>query len=349
MSDTLRIAAFDIGTNKIVGAVAERTDDGHLSILAIEEEINKNGIVNKGIIINVGEVVFNITSIIRKLQNIANTKIHNIYVSISNEKGYNTDEWEKLVLELASRGVKSHILDRMDCMADSLMSAAEKEIGCLLIDSGASCTSFILRTNNEPDIRGIVQLGGNNITKDLTYLELKYDDAEKLKTKLGSAKPDKLLRPNARIILEKSTNVNEAKYTTPLKLSEMILDRVKDIYCRFLDPLKKQDKLSKPGRSIILVGGASYLNNLPEWISDQTGLSVKIEDKFSFAESPNYVNIYNAKYACLISLLNNATEDCRKKDEELENTKKAKSSFWKKTKGLIEDGMTSIFGNDQYN
>ena len=47
MSETLRIAAFDIGTNKIVGAVAERTDDGHLSILAIEEEINKNGIVNR--------------------------------------------------------------------------------------------------------------------------------------------------------------------------------------------------------------------------------------------------------------------------------------------------------------
>jgi cell division protein FtsA len=234
-------------------------------------------------------------------------------------------------------------------MADTLLSTAEKEIGCLLIDFGAGCTSFILRNNNSADKRGIIPLGGNNITKDLTFLNLKTQEAEKLKIKLGTTKPNKLIRPNARIILEKSTNVENAKFTTPLKLSQMIEDRVKDICLRFLDPLKKQDEFSKPGRSIILVGGASYLSNLPEWISDQTGLSVKIEDKFSFAESPNYVNIYNAKYACLISLLNNATEDCRKKDEELENTKKAKSSFWKKTKGLIEDGMTSIFGNDQYN
>ena len=81
-------------------------------------------------------------------------------------------------------------------------------------------------------------------------INLKPEDAEKLKIKLGSTKPEKLLRPNARIILEKSTNVNEAKYITPLKLSEMILDRVKDICLRFLDPMKKHEEFSEKKESL---------------------------------------------------------------------------------------------------
>ena len=231
-------------------------------------------------------------------------------------------------------------------MADTLLSTAEKEIGCLLIDFGAGCTSFILRNNNSADKRGIIPLGGNNITKDLTFLNLKTQEAEKLKIKLGTTKPNKLIRPNARIILEKSTNVENAKFTTPLKLSEMIEDRVKDICLRFLDPLKKQDEFSKPGRSIILVGGRAYLRDLPEWISDQTGLSVKIEDKFNLVEAPDDVNIYNARYAGIISLLHNGTEDCRVKDETLKGNKKKKTNI---LVNILHKGMDTIFGDEQYN
>jgi cell division ATPase FtsA len=348
MSDTLRIAAFDIGTNKIVGAVSEKTSDDRLSIIAIEEEKTRNGSMYRGRINNVNDVLFHIVSIIKKLQNKTNSKIHTIYLSISNEKGYDTDEWKKLEEELESRNIKVYKLDRLDCMADTLMSNAEKEIGCLLIDFGGACTSFILRNKNAADVRGTIALGGNNITKDLTFLNRKYEDAEKLKIKLGTTKPEKLLRPNARIILEKSTNVNEAKFTTPLKLSEMIQDRVKDICLRFLDPMKKHEEFSKPGRSVILVGGGSYLNDLPEWISDETGLSVKIEDKFSFADSPIDININNAKYACLISLLNNGTEDCRIKDENLKN-KKAKKTTTNRFVKIIHKSMDAIFGDEQYN
>lgn len=347
MNETLRIAAFDVGTNKIVGAVSEKTEDS-FSIIAIEEEKTRSGSVYKGKINNVSDVAFQIVSIIRKLNNKINAKINSAYISISNEKGYHTEEWDKLVKELGSRGVKVYTLDRLDCMADALMSNAEKEIGCLLIDFGAGCTSFILRNNNSADKRGIIPLGGNNITKDLTFLNLKTQEAEKLKIKLGTTKPEKLIRPNARIILEKSDNLNEAKFTTPLILSQMIEDRVKDICLRFLDPLKKQDEFSKPGRSIILVGGGAYLRDLPEWISDQTGLSVKIEDKFNLVEAPDDVNIYNARFASIISLLHNGTEDCRVKDETLKK-KKDKKSSGKFIEKILRKSMNTIFGDEQYN
>lgn len=347
MSETLRIAAFDIGTNKIVGAVSEKTEDS-FSIIAIEEEKTRAGSVYKGKINNVSDVLFQIVSIIKKLSNKINSKINSAYISISNEKGYHTEEWKKLVADLETRGVKVHTLDRLDCLAETLMSTAEKEIGCLLIDFGGGCTSFILRNNNSADKRGVIPLGGNNITKDLTFLNLKTVEAEKLKIKLGTTKPEKLLRPNARIILEKSDNVENAKFTTPLKLSEMIEDRVKDICLRFLDPLKKQDEFSKPGRSVILVGGGAYLHDLPEWISDQTGLSVKIEDKFNWIDSPEEINIYNAKYASIISLLCNGTEDCRTKDESLKQNKKKKGPT-SLLVNFLHKGMDTIFGDEQYN
>ena len=347
MNETLRIAAFDIGTNKIVGAVSEKTEES-FSIIAIEEENTRPGSVYKGKINNVSDVLFQIVSIIKKLSNKINSKINSAYISISNEKGYHTEEWNKLVADLETRGVKVYTLDRLDCMAETLMSTAEKEIGCLLIDFGAGCTSFILRNNNSADKRGTIPLGGNNITKDLTFLNLKTLEAEKLKIRLGTTKPEKLLRPNARIILEKNDNVENAKFTTPLKLSEMIEDRVKDICLRFLDPLKKHEEFSKPGRSIILVGGGSYLNDLPEWISDQTELSVKIEDKFNFADTLEDINIYNAKYAAIISILCNGTEDCRIKDDSLKqkNKKKGPTSI---LVNFLNKGMDTIFGDDQYN
>lgn len=345
MSETLRIAALDIGTNKIVGAISEKTEDS-FSIIAIEEEKTRAGSVYKGKIVNVSDVLFQIVGIIKKLSNKTNSKINTIYISLSNDKGYNTPEWNKLVAELQTRGVKVHTIDRLDCLAETLMSTAEKEIGCLLIDFGAGCTSFILRCHNTSDKRGTIPLGGNNITKDLTSLGLQSAEAEKLKIKLGTTKPNKLIRPNARIILEKSTNVENAKFTTPLKLSEMIEDRVKDICLRFLDPLKKQDEFSKPGRSIILVGGGAYLRDLPEWISDQTGLSVKIEDKFNLVEAPDDVNIYNARYAGIISLLHNGTEDCRVKDETLKGNKKKKTNI---LVNILHKGMDTIFGDEQYN
>ena len=77
---------------------------------------------------------------------------------------------------------------------------------------------------------------------------------------------------------------------------------------------------------------------------EETGLSVKIEDKFSFADSPIDIDINNAKYACLISLLNNGTEDCRTKDESLKPEKKTN-----KLVKIIHKSMDAIFGDEQYN
>lgn len=348
MSESLRIAAFDIGTKKIVGAVSEKIDDS-FTILAIEEEVTRPGSVFKGKINNVNDVLFQILSIIKKLNNKLNIKINCAYFSPSNEKGINTEEWYKLIADIENRGIKAHYnLDRLDCIADTLMSDAEKEIGCLIIDFGAGCTSFILRNNNIPDKRGLIQLGGDNITKDLTFLNLKTNEAEKLKIKLGTTKPSKLIRPNAHIILEKDKDVAEAKFTTPLELSNMIEDRVKDICLRFLEPLKKIDEFSKPGRSIIMVGGAAYLNDLSEWISDYTGLSTKIEDKFNFVDTNDDINIRNAKYAGLISILYHGTEDCRIKDIDLTNKKKKKGPG-KYIVDLLNKGMDTIFGDEHYN
>ena len=74
MSETLRIAALDIGTNKIVGAISEKTEDS-FSIIAIEEEKTRAGSVYKGKIVNVSDVLFQIVGIIKKLSNKTNSKI----------------------------------------------------------------------------------------------------------------------------------------------------------------------------------------------------------------------------------------------------------------------------------
>lgn len=350
MENTLRIAAIDIGANKVVGAISEKYENT-FHILAIEEETTKIGTIHRGTIISPQDAAHHIVNIIRKLKNRTRTEIHKIYLTIHNDKDISSnEEWAKLLKDLKERGI--HVINqdentqnRLDLLASTIMSQTEQEIGCLLIEFGASCTSYILKGDNSLKCNtGIIPLGSHNITKDLTFLGIDLNNAEKLKLKLGTAIPKKVISPNAHIILEKNKPIEEAKYTTPLELSNMIEDRLKDIFYRFIIPLKEMQVFDNPARSIILVGGGAYLKDFAEWISNETGLMVKIEEKFSFVNTADDVNIRNAKYASIISTLYNGTEDYRTKSND---KVKKPSKLIKILESFSDKGMTSIFGKEQ--
>ena len=140
-------------------------------------------------------------------------------------------------------------------MADSVLTDTEKRAGCVLIDLGADTTTVSVYYKDRLRHLSVIPLGGNNITKDLTCLQIEEKDAEKMKLKYGKAYTDiKEIDPKLNYSIDKERVVESKKFI------EIIEARTEEIVenAWFQVPLEYADKLLG---GIVLTGGGS---NMPE-------------------------------------------------------------------------------------
>lgn len=76
------IVALEIGSSKIVGAIAEKTSAGYLSVKHLQEEKHSNS-VRYGIVLNVDNIKSSINRILRTLEGMVDGRINHIYVGVS--------------------------------------------------------------------------------------------------------------------------------------------------------------------------------------------------------------------------------------------------------------------------
>ncbi len=140
-------------------------------------------------------------------------------------------------------------------LADSVLTDSEKRSGCMLVDLGADTTTVSVYYKGILRHLSVIPLGGNNVTKDLTCLQIEEPEAENLKLKYGKAYTD--------------TNKNDSTGTFPIdkdrnveikKFHEIVEARVEEIVenAWFQVPVEYADQLLG---GIILTGGGS---NMPE-------------------------------------------------------------------------------------
>ncbi|MDH6303370.1 cell division protein FtsA [Parabacteroides sp. PF5-5] len=85
MANTNFIAAVDLGSSYITGIVGAKNDSGGLTILACEREHSANSI-RRGVIYNVEDAAFQISSLIKKLENkIPGASIIKVYVGVGGQ------------------------------------------------------------------------------------------------------------------------------------------------------------------------------------------------------------------------------------------------------------------------
>ena len=140
-------------------------------------------------------------------------------------------------------------------MADSVLTDSEKRAGCALIDLGADTTTISVYYKNILRHLSVIPLGSNNITKDLTCLQIEEQDAEKMKLKYAKAYTDiKNIDTTLNYPIDKDRVVESKKFI------EIVEARVEEIVenAWFQVPLEYADKLLG---GIVLTGGGS---NMPE-------------------------------------------------------------------------------------
>lgn len=337
------IAALEIGSSKITGAIGQYTGENTLKVIALEQEHSRDS-VRYGIIHNPEEVASRVMRIIERLNSnpaVAPRKVTGLYVGLSGRSLRSVASDVKLIFpeeteitgdmlkrlredatsitlgpnqEILSVVPRSYHIDGMETMspkgamgksiaavfdiivgrteikrninralsertgvsikgmmvtplasADIVLSEEEKQLGCMLVDFGAETTAVSIYRKGALSYFATLPLGGRNITRDLTTLNILEEKAEEIKIESGKA-----VAPETPSTL----NLNGIKLSD---VSNLVVARAEEIVANVLEQityagLKEKDL---PG-GIICIGAGAHLAGMLQLIETQSGLNARI-------------------------------------------------------------------------
>lgn len=159
-----------------------------------------------------------------------------------------------------------------------ILSAEEKRLGCMLVDMGGETTTVTIYKNGHMVYFATIPLGGRNITRDLTSLNILEERAEEIKITSGNAIPRETVS---------SINYNGVR---DADVSNIIVARSEEIVVNILKQIQYADlKDSDLPGGIIVIGGASKLNGMIDLLTNKTGLNVRR------GALPQYIRIEDTK------------------------------------------------------
>lgn len=183
-----------------------------------------------------------------------------------------------------------------------VLDEADKQAGCALVDFGAGTTTLSIYKEGLLRYMSVIPFGGRTITKDIQELGFVDTSAEAYKIKYGRVGKDK----NKQSTQSSDVDVKELNKVIQLREEEIILNVINQI--------KESGYADQLESGIIVIGGASQLKGLLEFVEEKTQLSVK-----KGVAKRLYINnaadlLQNPAYAQCLGLLLFANENCEKKE-----------------------------------
>ncbi len=220
----------------------------------------------------------------------------------------------------------------IEALSSVLLNDSEREMGCILLNLGATTTTIGLYFEGVLQHLLVVPLGGRNVTKDISELGISEINAEKLKCLKGCALSSEITEPV--LIQVKSVDPEEEPKKISTKfLSEVIEARLEEI----LQPLLKLlDNINYPIKAgIVLCGGASKLKIIDKFIEDITGLQVRFGNHNQWLEEDQQSLYAETTFSQLIGtikltheyLLVNPPEEVKKKHKKEEKPTRGIKSY----------------------
>jgi cell division protein FtsA len=144
--------------------------------------------------------------------------------------------------------------------AIEVLSPQEKEMGVLLLDIGESTTSFVVYHEDILVGLAVFPIGSGDITRDLAIgLQTDIDTAEKVKLEYYGQKKKKM---------------DGIKFTER-DLEKIVKARLKDIFNKTNEELKKINLNGRLPGGIVLTGGGSQLTGLVDIVKKEMKLPVR--------------------------------------------------------------------------
>ena len=147
--------------------------------------------------------------------------------------------------------------------ADAVLTTDEKELGVALVDIGGGTADIAIFERGSLWHTGVVALGGDHFTNDIAVgLRTPVPDAEKLKRKSGCALSSMVDERDTIDVA--SVGGRKSRLMSRRILSEILQPRAEEIFHLVWDDIRRAGYERSLNSGIVLTGGASILEGLPE-------------------------------------------------------------------------------------
>jgi cell division protein FtsA len=147
--------------------------------------------------------------------------------------------------------------------AESVLTPDERELGVALVDVGGGTVNIAIFERGSLWHTGVVALGGDHFTNDIAVgLRTPIPDAEKLKRKHGCALSS-MVDENDTVDVA-SVGGRRSRLMSRRILSEILQPRAEEIFHLVWDDVRRSGYERSLNSGIVLTGGGSILEGLPE-------------------------------------------------------------------------------------
>lgn len=141
-------------------------------------------------------------------------------------------------------------------LADAVLTDAERRGGSVLVDLGAETTTVAVYYRNILRHLAVIPLGSNNITKDLTSLQMEDKTAEEMKLKYATAYTD-----SSEIDMGKTYPIDHDRSIDMPKFVEIVEARLQEIIENAWHQVP-DEYIGKLLGGIVLTGGGSNMKDI---------------------------------------------------------------------------------------
>ena len=147
-------------------------------------------------------------------------------------------------------------------VGELVVSDEEKDLGCLLIDSGGQTTSIGIYSEGSIHFSKEIPIGGDHITRDIAYgLGTTMAVAQEIKEKYGAVLSTMI--EEDKLINITRLDARTKKEVKPRELLDFIQPRAEEIFEKINQFVQVSNYAELPGGAI-LTGGGSLLKGMPE-------------------------------------------------------------------------------------
>lgn len=144
-------------------------------------------------------------------------------------------------------------------LANAVLTDSETRSGCALVDFGADTTTILVYKNNILRFLSVLPLGGNNITRDITSLQMEDFEAERLKCEHGN-----MMYEDADTANPSVCSLEDGRTIQLTELNNIVEARAEEILANVWNQIQLSGYADKLLSGIIFTGGGSNLHNMEE-------------------------------------------------------------------------------------
>lgn len=163
----------------------------------------------------------------------------------------------------------------VEALSTVLLEENEKEVGCALINFGATTTTLATYHDGILQNLVVVPLGAKNITKDIQELGINESNAERLKCLKGLALESLVEEPIYIQVAAVEAGQPPVKISTKF-LATIIEARLEEILQPIFDVIRDLSFELEAG--IVIAGGGAKLTNIIEFIAEKAGIHARFGD-----------------------------------------------------------------------